>query len=290
MSGSYEMIHSQPFWDCIDSLRRDDSYKGALVDTLSELRRKPFRNPKLQTHDVGVATNRKKIFSSDVGGRRSDRRIVWQLFNRTIVLLLYGTHKVQQRAKRMRIDFDPDTQAYTVYERATDSIGVEQTYNRHREKVGKLFMAWTDDELESFGLPPPVVTHLRRIDSDEEFLGMEDKFGSRYFETAYNLVAHGHPDGVAPERAVSDVMDPSKRDAPPEATPPEVTEDDLEVERKLTHHRTGAWFTPFEPEFLKEVMGQPIEDWMIFLHPDQRGEVRRRYKGPARIRGAAGYR
>src|SRR6185295_6030614 len=32
----------------------------------------------------------------------------------------------------------------------------------------------------------------------------------------------------------------------------------------------------------------PIEDWMIFLHPDQRVVVRRRFEGPARIRGAAG--
>ena len=32
----------------------------------------------------------------------------------------------------------------------------------------------------------------------------------------------------------------------------------------------------------------PIEDWMIFLHPDQRTVVQRRYEGPARVRGSAG--
>src|SRR5205085_2135687 len=32
----------------------------------------------------------------------------------------------------------------------------------------------------------------------------------------------------------------------------------------------------------------PIEDWMIFLHPDQRAIADRNYEGPARVRGAAG--
>src|SRR5690606_7821411 len=37
-----------------------------------------------------------------------------------------------------------------------------------------------------------------------------------------------------------------------------------------------------------EVLTRPIEDWMIFLHPDQRATVTRHYQGPARVRGAAG--
>ena len=56
----YQVLQAQSFWDCVDSLRRDDTYKGALVDSLSELRSKPFHNPKLQTHGVGVATNGKE--------------------------------------------------------------------------------------------------------------------------------------------------------------------------------------------------------------------------------------
>ena len=140
---AYDLLEAQSFWDCVDSLRRDDDYKAALVDSLSELRSKPFRNSRLKTHDIGSARNGRKLFASDVGGRRSDRRIVWQLFNRTIVLLLYGTHKIYDRAKRISIDFDPATKQHTVYERAPDS-GVTQLYARQRDRIGKLFMAWTD--------------------------------------------------------------------------------------------------------------------------------------------------
>lgn len=39
---------------------------------------------------------------------------------------------------------------------------------------------------------------------------------------------------------------------------------------------------------LEATLAAPIEEWMTFLHPDQARVVRRRWSGPARIRGAAG--
>jgi hypothetical protein len=44
----------------------------------------------------------------------------------------------------------------------------------------------------------------------------------------------------------------------------------------------------FSAEELVRIASAPVEDWMIFLHPDQRTVVERRYDGPARVRGAAG--
>ena len=42
------------------------------------------------------------------------------------------------------------------------------------------------------------------------------------------------------------------------------------------------------PTEFQRLMSAPIEDWMIFLHPDQRTLVERRFTGPARVRGSAG--
>ena len=273
-------MQAQSYWDCVDSLRRDDQYKAALVDALAELRRKPFHNPKLNTHGVGEARNGKTLFSSDVGGRRSDRRLVWLLFNRTILLLLYGTHKVHDRAKRMSVDNDHAEHAYNTYEQVPET-GRYHPYTHRRETVGKLFMAWSDDELESCGLPAPAVLNLRRINTDEDFLALEDELGPRYFETAFNLITTGHP--LDSERDDSD--EPALAEA---GSLPPVTEEDLEVERHLQEDTMASWFTRTEPEYLVEIMGRPIEDWMIFLHPDQRNAVRRNYMGPARVRGPAG--
>ena len=275
---TYDLLEAQSFWDCVDSLRRDDNYKAALVDSLTELRRKPFQSPKLKTHGIGTSSNGKKLFASDVGGRRSDRRVVWQLFNKTIVLLLYGTHKVYDRARRMSIEFDPATRQHTVYERAPDS-GTKQLYARQRERIGKLFMAWTDQELASCGLPKSVIAHLRLIDSDDGFLALEDELGP-YFETTFDLITAGYP---LDQRA-----DGPHDLGPVEAEEPPVTNEDREIERHLTDDQKRIWFTRVEPEFLADVMGKPIEDWMIFLHPDQRSAIERHYAGPARVRGSAG--
>ena len=41
-------------------------------------------------------------------------------------------------------------------------------------------------------------------------------------------------------------------------------------------------------EEFQRLLSAPVEDWMIFLHPDQRSLVDRHFNGPARVRGAAG--
>ena len=191
---SHEVVEAQSFWDCVLSMQRDDQYQAHLMRTMIELRQKPFQNPVLQTHDVGTARNGRKIYSSDVGGRRSDRRVVWQLYNRTVVVLLYGTHAVQERAKRMRIDFDPAERVVTIYEESP-SDRAERPYHQERTQVGKLFMAWTDAELAGFGFSEPVLTVLRSIDNDNELLSLESSMAGPDFERAFNLAAYGHPDG-----------------------------------------------------------------------------------------------
>ena len=66
---SYDVFEAQTFWDCVMSMQRDDGTAPRSMESLIELRRQPFRNPVLQTHDVGIGLNGRKVFSSDVGGR-----------------------------------------------------------------------------------------------------------------------------------------------------------------------------------------------------------------------------
>ncbi len=273
---SYDVYESQTFWDCVASLRRDDAFKAALVDTLLELRTDPFRSPALHTHDVGKAKNGKKIYSSDVGGRTTDRRLVWQLFNKTVVVLLYGTHAVQERAKRMAIAFDSTERVVTVVEEAPDT-GIERDYREQRVAYGRLFMPWTDGELASAGFAPHVIAVLRRLDNDDQLFELEEALGDELFERAFNLLTTSSPEGV------SEI--PTETE---EAEEPVATEQDKELERQLADAKSGGWFTRTEPEVLREVLGEPIEDWMVFLHPDQRDVVSKQYAGPSRVRGAAG--
>ena len=294
---TYQIIQAEPYWDCIDSLRRDDNYKAQLVDTLSELRHRPFHNPRLSTHEIGLARNGDKLFSSDVGGRASDRRIVWQLFNRTIVLLLYGNHKVQDRARRMKIALNQETGLVQVYEQTSDT-GVERPYREQRARPGRLFMAWSDAELLAHGFPAPAVEHLRRLNTDDELFELEQHLGPTYFDRALELYVGDRPSPSREQPSLAEVPpavhtenaadSAAPEEIPPAATPPPVTTEDRDLERLLNDERAGASFSRFEPEFLAEVIGRPIEEWMIFLHPDQRSAATRRHQGPARVRGAAG--
>ena len=315
---SYQLVEAESYWDCLSSLRRNDPYKADLVDTLLELRRQPFRNPRLTTHDIGVAGNGSKLFSSDVGGRASDRRLIWQIFNRTIVVLLYGSHKVQDRAKRMRLAYDETDRIVQIYEQAPDGA-TERTYREHRNQIGKLFMAWTDAELAERGLPGPAIAHLRRLDNVDELFALEQHLGERHLGLAFNLAAGDAEDRPAESRtppvpratsapdgpaaaaetpagstgstAAGDADDATGGSHAPQAlaaAEPVADDSDRLLEHLLNDEAAGSLFTRTEPEYMAEVVGRPIEDWMVFLHPDQRGAATRRYQGPARVRGAAG--
>ncbi len=277
---AYEVVEAPTFWESVAALRRDDPYKAHLVDTQIELRSKPFRNPRLQTHDIGKALNGRTVYSSDVGGRKSDRRLVWQLFNQTIVLLLYGTHAVQDRAKRMRIDLDPDDRIMTVVEQVVET-GEERPWGRRPSRVGRAFMAWTDAELGGFGLEP-VVPLLRQLDRQDDLLDLVGDLGDEMFDRAFNLLAYGHPDGEAAALVATSA------EMAVDAVEPEPTDEDRDLESKLRDPALAGWFTRTEPEYMRSVLDRPIEDWMVFLHPDQRRVVESTYSGPARVRGAAG--
>jgi hypothetical protein len=183
----------------------------------------------------------------------------------------------------MSIDFDPSQRVVTIYEQAPDT-GASRPYQDQRLEIGKAFMAWTDDELAGFGFGPLVVQHLRKLEDRDALLELADDLPEADFEKAFNLLAFGHPDGEAGAAVKRD----AEPEALPEAEPPTPTEDDVELEKQIQDPYAGAWFTRMEPEQLEALLAAPIEDWMLFLHPDQRSVVRRNFNGPARVRGSAG--
>lgn len=280
---SYAVVQAPTFWDSVRSMGDDDPYRSDLLETMAQLHVKPFDNPKLATHKVGKAKNGKDVLSSDVKGRKHDRRLVWQVFNNTIVFLLYGTHAVQDRAKRMRIDFDPSDQLVTIYEQVPSDESQDRPYLEQRQEIGKAFMAWTDDELAGHGFAEPVIAVLRRLDDQNELLELEADMKADEFERAFNLLAYAHPDGEDAAQAVV-----AGETTEPLDEQPEVTEHDLEVEQRLRDVGRSEGFTQLDAEELERILAAPIEDWMLFLHPDQQSAVTKRYNGPARVRGSAG--
>lgn len=281
----YVVLGVRAFFNCVQSIRRDDRYADVLPDVIAELERKPFHNPRLQTHSLkSVVKDGQKVFASYVGGPKSDRRIVWQIVNRTIVVLLYGPHAIYERVKRMGNDFGDDARPVLPYfiaspvEADADELepAPELPYPDRRREEGRLFVLWDNAELNGFGLPPTVVQQLRCLNSEDEFDDLLLRLAEEHAEIALNLYLYCHPDGEQPEPEVL------------EADEPEATAEDMEIERRLLAPDAGRWFRRIEPDFMAEILRQPIEDWMIFLHPEQERQVQQVHAGPALVRGPAG--
>ena len=275
-----------------ESCLRDMAHNGrALLDlheTLMELARKPFGNDKLKSHHMKGRSGR-KTFISDVGGRKGCR-LIWQRFDRTIVLLLFGEHDIEDRAERLEFEYDEDQDTgglrLTVVEHEqtpTDQVReVPTAYDD--DQPGALFMGWYDRELAAYGFADHEIEVLRRLDEEQELFDLEQRMRAESFERAMNLLLYDNPTGETAAEAKTDR-------ATAEAEVAQVTdEEEREVAEAIASPRSRESFAEAPADQLADVLSKPIEDWMVFLHPDQLKLTQRPFSGPARVRGAAGTR
>ena len=278
---AYAYRRTQTYNDCVNQYRNNLAVKSQLFDTLEELARDPFRSPQLNTHRVKRANG--ETYVSDVGGRNG-KRLIWRLVGRTVILLLFGEHDpVYRRAERLSLEVDEAENTIRVFD-ALPADGSPAPYAQWRQVQGSLFMAYTDPELQAFGFLEHEVPIMRRLDTGDELVDLGDRMRPEAWGIAMNLCLYGHPQGeqaAASQRVAAEMQEESEP----------VPEVDLELEARLAKAlrsaKSKAELAPVEGS-LAEVLSQPIEDWMVFLHPDQLNLVERAYTGPARVRGAAG--
>ena len=133
-----------------------------------------------------------------------------------------------------------------------------------------LLTIWSDAELREAGLDGAEIEIIRSLESAEDLLEL---LGMGWDEESVKLVL--------------DLMEVT----PEEWRTPDLLGDAAEVRLRRALSEFGALHgisKLFTPEELERIAANPIEDWMIFLHPAQRSATTRRYEGPARIRGSAG--
>lgn len=277
---SYSLVYTDHFNDCVrEYQQRDARYLAELMQVVMDLARQPFNNPSLQTHAMKGVTGEKR-FISYVGGSKG-RRLVWSRFNRAIVLLLYGEHDVVERkAERLVIEYDGPDEGLTIREVAETTSSVSIAEPGSTAEPGQLFMAYTDGELREFGFGEHEVPVLRALNTQDELIALD--MADESFELAFNLLAYQDPDGPAKEHATD-----AGRQAI-EETVQQLRPEEVERERHIEEPAARPHFLPLSEERLKELLAAPVEDWMVFLHPDQAGLVEQTFSGPARVRGAAG--
>jgi AAA domain/UvrD-like helicase C-terminal domain len=279
----YSYRTTQTYDDSVRKYATNTQVKAALFDTLQALVEDPFDHPRLSTHRVKRAQG--ETFVSDVGGRKGKRLIWRRVGQRTIVLLLVGEHDVAyRRAEHLRLEIDDMEERLRVYD-SDPSSGERRPYQERRQVEGTLFMAYSDAELIQFGIGDSGVRVLRGLNTEEELLGLEQVLGTEAWNAAINLYLYGNAEG---EQAAA--VAATRREEAELGLPEPTTDVEAErlIARQLRRVSSRAEFAPIEPEELAEVLTKPIEDWMVFLHPDQARLSERAFSGPARIRGAAG--
>ncbi|MXY51447.1 MAG: AAA family ATPase [Gammaproteobacteria bacterium] len=94
-----------------------------------------------------------------------------------------------------------------------------------------------------------------------------------------------------PDEAKLDLAIECSEKSPEEFFQPEMFGDDGATDFRDAIVKRGALAglsSLLDADEMARLLSGPIEDWMLFLHPEQRAIVDRHYSGPARVRGSAG--
>lgn len=130
------------------------------------------------------------------------------------------------------------------------------------------FDHWGHTDLRKAGFDDNAIAAIRACRTEDDLLDLD--FGDETFTLLIELL------GKTPEQWRTPVIDPEAADA-------------ARFRRAIVEHGALAGISQLlGPEEITKLLAAPIEDWMIFLHPDQCALVDRRFDGPARARGASG--
>ena len=179
-----------------------------------------------------------------------------------------------ERAARARLVINPQTRFVGFVERP-DKAAIDRpaATSAEVEDRPRPFDHWSDVELGLADLSATEIASIRRLRSEDEILDLERAgWADERVTLAIDIL------GYTPEQW-------SARGT--EEEPAASKEERLRA--AISGFGALSGLSPlFSEEELQRIASAPIEEWMLFLHPDQRVLVDREFSGPARVRGAAG--
>jgi superfamily I DNA/RNA helicase len=184
------------------------------------------------------------------------------------LLLEAGHHDdIYDRAQRMQFIANPHTGFVDLVE--PEQVGTTQPRRASAviaDDTPRPLDHWSNAELEEAGCSPEQVAQVRDCRTENDICELPTEL----FELVIEIME------LTPEQWRNPTIDAE-------------VEAEERLRASLAEHGTLAGFTKlFGAEEAAALIAAPIEDWMVFLHPNQRTAVTRRYEGPARVRGSAG--
>lgn len=207
-----------------------------------------------------------------------DIRIIL-LKNREALIPVYvGHHEEAYRwASTRRTVRDVGTGAITiVHQVAADA---PPSHAARHAPPGR-FDNYEDAYLLSLGLPDALLPALRHVRSDDDLLNLALDLPAEVSDRLLHL-AEGRL--VAPT-----LPPPSLPQTEPSLTAPEPAHVVEPGDTVMSEAREPLRLLNVDDDDLRRMLAAPMESWIVFLHPSQRGVATRVFAGPAKITGGAG--
>lgn len=263
LNTKWNQVITKEFWSDFAGLPSDITQraKRAIDRMLQDPWAQELHPEKVQAAEAGVHSCRAD----------DNYRIIWKHIKpNDIVFLLIDKHDAAyRRASRKSFILDKDNivrvaDIIDVGAKPPEALRGITSSPKNQNRLGKLFVGYTDKEILSWGLPVDLLPNIRVLDDVDE-LGA--------FETNELL-----PTTVF-DRLLAVALNIVER--------PVVSDEKLSI--SLNKNQGGDELYKFldEDEF-KHALEGSMEEWMLFLAPFQRSLTIREYRGPARVRGVAG--
>jgi superfamily I DNA/RNA helicase len=256
-----QVVVAKSFLDSTQGLGANE--RARALDLIAKLYDDP-RHPGL--HLEKVQSGGPGIHSARVTG---GLRAILHVDGANLTLLYAGEHESAYNWARGR-RFEPNA--------VTGELQIVQTVERVEEVLPeaaqvqdgsacavRLFPVdrFADDYLLSLGVPPDWLPVVRHLTEDTQLLEIAEKLPQEVGERLFRLA-----DGEV-------------------VTPPAPVATDHATGRALTPDEQRSFIVVGDAE-LAEILSQPLDAWLRFLHPSQRALATGKFAGPVKVTGSAG--
>lgn len=190
----------------------------------------------------------------------ADLRLIVHRLSGSLMLCYAGHHEdAYDWASRRKLTVHPQTGAAQIIE--VQEVVQEIIIRHERQETQPLFVHVTNEHLLRYGVPDEWLTAVKAVSSEDELFKIIDHLPQEASEALIELAAGNTPPFPVKEEFADSFDHP-----------------DAQRRFRLINNQ----------EELEQAFAAPWEKWIVFLHPEQRKLVEKKYNGPARVAGSAG--